>query len=137
MSYCRWSSNDYTCDVYVYGSVGDFWATHVAARRWVSTTELPEPVDLVPGDEASFKAWYERHRAVLDRHGDPDHGYWLDLVEHVGPGGADDVGASFEHDTPGGCADNLQRLADLGLNVPEQVITDLREEQYELDEQNN
>lgn len=135
MSYCRWSSDDYTCDVYVYESFGDVWVTHVANRRWVSTTELPEPVELIPGDEARLTAWFERHRLVLDRHGDPEHGHWLELTEHVGPDGAEDVGASFEHETPGECAANLQRLASLGFNVPQGVIADLLEERSEGDKQ--
>lgn len=137
MSYCRWSSDDYTCDVYVYEAADGVWATHVADRRWVNTTELPKPVELIPGDAANFTAWLERRRLVLDRHGDPVHGHWLDLVEHVGPDGASDVGASFEHDSPGDCATNLQRLADLGFNAPQEVTTALRDEQVELDEQDD
>ena len=35
MSYCRWSSDDFQCDVYVYESVAGGFVTHVAANRVV------------------------------------------------------------------------------------------------------
>lgn len=41
MSYCRWSTNDFQCDLYCYYSVGDFFATHVAANRIHWKVPLP------------------------------------------------------------------------------------------------
>jgi hypothetical protein len=39
MSYCRWSTDNWKCDLYIYESVGDFWALHVAANRNVYTED--------------------------------------------------------------------------------------------------
>jgi hypothetical protein len=42
MSYCRWSSNDFQCDVYVYEDVAGGWTTHVACNRVVYSEPLRE-----------------------------------------------------------------------------------------------
>jgi hypothetical protein len=39
MAYCRFSSDDWRCDVYCYASVSGAWVTHVATNRHVG--ELP------------------------------------------------------------------------------------------------
>lgn len=41
MSYCRWSSMDFKCDLYCYEHCGGFWATHVAGNR-VVTPVIPD-----------------------------------------------------------------------------------------------
>ena len=50
MSYCRFSSDDWQCDVYVYADVAGGWTTHVAAVRFVFDKELPPPVENPDGD---------------------------------------------------------------------------------------
>lgn len=45
MSYCRWSSMNWMCDVYVYEDVDGGWATHVAGRR----RAIPPIPDLLAG----------------------------------------------------------------------------------------
>ena len=119
MSYCRWSSDDYQCDVYVYEDVSGGWTTHTAGRRFHFTTPLPEPVDF----REDFKAWYLRDRQVGGMQGDPKHGHWIDLP---------DVGDDrFNDDTPGECADRLESLREAGFNVPQYAIDALREEAQE------
>ena len=121
MSYCRWSSDDWQCDVYVWADVAGTWRTEVAGRRWIFN-ELPPPVELPhPPTEEQFRAWYDRHERVMRMRDDPKYGHWLDLPEPDG-------GRSHEHDTPGECADNLERLRGLGFNVPQGVIDALRDE---------
>jgi hypothetical protein len=44
-----------------------------------------------------------------------------------------EAGESFRHDSPGDCADNLERLASEGFTVPDWAIAALREEQSEVD----
>lgn len=41
MSWCRWSTNGFRCDLYIYDSVGDFVSVNVAGRR--KLWGLPEP----------------------------------------------------------------------------------------------
>lgn len=125
MSYCRFSSDDWQCDVYVWADIADTWRTEVAGRRWIFN-EIPPPVEFDPLDEKKFRAWFDRHHKLMDMIDDPEHGHWLDLPTPEGC-------HSYEHDTPGECADNLERLRGLGFNVPQGAIDALRAEQEEDD----
>jgi hypothetical protein len=124
MSYCRWSSNDFQCDVYVYESRDGFW-THVAARRPVFDGPLPPPADLPRGfTEAQFEAWIGRRRAV---------DAMVDRATLVDIGGPHD-GTDFCDRLPGECADRLVMLRDAGYWVPQSAIDALRAEQDEIND---
>lgn len=127
MSYCRWSTHDHQCDVYVYEDVAGGWTTWVASRRFEFAEPLPEPVEL--GPDTDVVAWLARHREMTDRFGNPEHGTWVVVPEPGGEGSR-----HFNHDTPGECADNLEHLAGLGIVVPQFAIDALREEQAEMDQ---
>ena len=118
MSYCRWSSDDFQCDVYVYGDVYGGWCTHVAGNRPVFKTALPEPVTWNPDDDASMRAYFERHQVVT--------GMIRDATRV--PIGLPHDGATFDDPTPGACADTLQMLRASGYQVPQYAIDELREE---------
>ena len=127
MSYCRWSSDDYQCDVYVYEDVGGWWQTYVAGRRRVlrEGVSFPPPVsfDDDPGG-------YVRRMAQVTKLVQPSNEGvlwdWVDLPD------LDDD--SFRDGTPGECADRLEWLRDQGLNVPQYAIDALREEQRASEE---
>ncbi len=121
MSYCRWSSDDYQSDVYVWADIAGTWRTEVAGRRWIFTAPLPPPVTIPVGRDGWAEEWVARSNAVSALLDDLDSGHWYDLPEPEG-------GRSYEHDTPGECADNLARLAALGFHIPAGVIEDLRTE---------
>lgn len=110
MSYCRWSSDDLQCDVYVYESAGG-WFTHVAGRRHVLPDHLPPPAD-------TTEEWARRHLVVRKR---------LERAVMVEIGGPHD-GERFTDSTPGECADRLEYLRTCGYNVPQYAIDELREE---------
>ena len=62
MSYCRWSSNDFQCDLYIYSDVNGGWTTHVADCTY--SERIPLPLEnLNPKDYA--EAW-EKHFQELD-----------------------------------------------------------------------
>ncbi len=42
MSYCRWSSDNFKCDLYCYEYVYGGYVTHVAGRRLINHTPLEE-----------------------------------------------------------------------------------------------
>jgi hypothetical protein len=44
MSYCRWSSDDFQCDLYVYEHVDGYYVTWVAPSRYAFKEPLPDPV---------------------------------------------------------------------------------------------
>jgi hypothetical protein len=121
VSYCRFSSDDFQCDVYVWADVDDTWRTMVAGRRWIFD-KLPEPVALPSPPTDIDHPWFKRLDRLQDMRGDPAHGHWLDLPTPEG-------GDSYRHATPGECADNLERLRGLGFNVPQEAIDALRREE--------
>lgn len=114
MSYCRWSSDGFQCDVYVYQS-DQGYETHVAARR--RPKRIPD-LDLTSA--ATIQESLIVQRAALD---DPDN----DLQEI----GLLEDGASFIHESPGECASNLIRLKNLGYQIPQDVIDALIDEWQE------
>ena len=117
MSYCRWSSDDYQSDVYVYEHCDGFWATHVAGRRYVFTGPLPPPLP----SGASSDEWLARHRivsAMLDSETMQDIGLPHDEE-------------TFNDPTPAACADRLESLRALGYRVPQYAIDELRAEAAE------
>lgn len=113
MSYCRWSSDDFDCDVYVYEDTAGGWTTHVAGMRVsIDRSGLP------PEDADVVGSWIGRYQAVMD------------LVQFAGrqPIGLPHDGETFSDPTPGACADRLEELRALGYHVPQWAIDELRKE---------
>lgn len=61
MSYCRFSSNDWSCDLYCYEDVSGGFTTHVASNRIVGEIPKVPPWNSVPVEE-----WFEAHRKQMD-----------------------------------------------------------------------
>ncbi len=140
MSYCRWSSMDFQCDLYVYESVHDCWTLHVAGRRRILPEGYPRTSDFVTAtDEKWVEQWIacreaqeefdaKHYPTVDDQLDQSDHYEWIDLSE-VSPKYA---GESFDVATPGEAADLLEDMKSEGLQFPESIIEELRKEQAEL-----
>lgn len=119
MSYCRWSSDDFQCDVYVYADCRGGWTTHVAGRRRViDPTALPPRVSWTD-DPTAYWQRYNAVNALVDA---------APLVDIELP----HDGETFNDDTPGACADRLEALRALGYVVPQYAIDELRAEQAEM-----
>jgi hypothetical protein len=118
MSYCRFSSDDYQSDGYVYAGVYGGWVTHVAGVRYVFDAPLPAAT---PFDDEHFAEWIARERVVMD------------MVKRARrePLPPPHAGQDYNDDTPGGCADRLEMLRAAGFNVPQCAIDRLREEAAE------
>jgi hypothetical protein len=122
MSYCRWSSNDFQCDVYVYESEDGF-IIHVADNQLVWDVPLPEHYTWEDG-EFDFDRWHARHlqmRALLD---DP-------TTHRRIPIKSKHAGKTYTCATAGEAATNLRVLQLDGLQVPEFAIEALVEEHNE------
>lgn len=113
MSYCRWSSDDFQCDVYVYEHVHGGFVTHVAGNRRTPSEPFPPQVSITDIDA------YIARRKIVDA--------MLEATERK-PIGLPHDGESFNDDTASECADRLERLRALGYNVPQRAIDALREE---------
>lgn len=124
MSYCRFSTDDYQCDVYVYEDVSGGWTTHVASNRVTPPGETrPPPIG----------AWWDRGEAGVADFMDRDKlvTAWLETGERR-PIGLPHDGGSFNDQDPGACADRLESLRAIGYNVPQSAIDALREEASDL-----
>ena len=125
MSYCRWSSMNWRCDLYIYENVAGCWTIHVASQR-VSGKLPPEPLLSLPepgAPEEDMKKWmrrYRKHRNALEV---------APMVEIALP----HAGETFNLPSPGECADKVEELIALGYLCPDYVVPELREEQAELD----
>lgn len=122
MSYCRWSSDDFQCDVYVYEHVSGGFAVHVAGNRVVFTEPLPE---VVPLEKENLNAFMVRHQKVMAM---------VDASERI-PIGLPHDGKEFFEGSAAACADRLESLMGIGYRVPQCAIDALREEAEEAAEQ--
>lgn len=113
MSFCRFSSDDYQCDVYVYASANGY-TTHIAGSRVVFARPLPLPVAF---NEAHIDAWVEREIEV-NRIVEISERKRLTLPF---------AGRSFDDEEASACADRLEKLRSLGYRVPQHAIDALRE----------
>ncbi len=125
MSYCRFSSNDFQCDVYVYASVGDFIAIHVAGSRVTPDTPPPPSIgDWWARGEAGVEDFMARDKAVQA---------WLATAERK-PIGLPHDGQSFQEPDEAAAADRMEALRAAGYNVPQAAIDALRDDAKAIEE---
>jgi hypothetical protein len=116
VSYCRFSSDNFACDVYVYESVGGAFVTHVAGNRVLG--EVPK----LPRPTKENAAEYLAARRAQSKFLDTAKREPIDLPY---------AGQSLGDDTAAECADRLEQLRALGYNVPQYAIDALRHEHNE------
>jgi hypothetical protein len=114
MSYCRWSSDDFQCDVYVYEHMAGGFVVHIADNRVVYSEPLPPPLK----GKFDPNAWIERHRVVSEI---------MNRSERRTIGLEHD-GETMSTDTAGEMAELLGSLRGKGYNVPQYAIDRLLEE---------
>ncbi|HLP99169.1 MAG TPA: hypothetical protein VK149_12075 [Sideroxyarcus sp.] len=147
MSYCRFSSDNFMCDVYVYADCYGGWTTHVAGNRLV-IPPIPEPsfdMVIVRGgtfDKKARKMVYERKIDAVIAHVTATLWGWLRMPHRWSMAiiprkyiGLPHDGGEFNDPTAGDCADRLVWLRGMGYKVPQYVIDALRAEQEETNEE--
>lgn len=138
MSYCRWSSDNFSSDVYVYENCGGGCTTHVAGNRLVfpPIPELPvPPLFGAKYDHAEKRVVYPSSwRKILSRLCTRAWSRWHDLhVWSVGkiprrPIGLEFDGQTLWDATAGSCASRLVHLRAMGYRVPQRAIDALKAE---------
>lgn len=113
MSYCRFSSDNWKSDVYVYASAEDCYSIHVAGNRTVG--ETPEVPDIRTAD---FDEWKAAHDAQMA---------WLNKVERHKID-LPYAGESFCEESPEAAVARLKELQEIGYHVPQYAIERLEEE---------
>lgn len=116
MSYCRWSSDQYQCDVYAYDT-GPLIIIHVASNRYVLADgdTLPEEVNIADASPEEYLAYNRELSDVLSR---------ADLV----PIGLPFDGESFTEAGPAAAYERLVSLREAGYRVTQSALDALAEE---------
>lgn len=117
MSYCRFSSDNWKSDVYVYASAEDCYNIHVASNRTVG--EAPEVPSLMSVDlETNPNIWLDAHKAQME---------WLEKAKR-NKIDLPYAGESFCEESPKAAVARLKELQQLGYHVPQHAIERLQEE---------
>jgi len=117
MAYCRFSTDDFKCDIYVYEDCNGGYTTHLAKNKVEYQTPLPEPIEL---NTDNVIDWHERHHTVMHLHDEAKR------VEIHLPF----AGESFNDETAEELLDRLLQLRRIGYRFPFSVIEAVREEAY-------
>jgi len=110
MSYCRWSSEGFLCDIYCYLSENTEYVIHVAASKIILDENYPNPIEFE--DPRDFYLYNEKLMS------------WLETAKRREIGLPYD-GKSFHYDNPKDAAERLIKLRNIGYNVPQYVIDEL------------
>lgn len=125
MSYCRWSSDNWKCDLYCYKDVHGGWTTHVAGRRRVGLDQLPpDPLLLLTAGGIDSGEWHKKyveHHAILES---------LPFEEITLPY----AGATFNDSTLESFREHLLHLRSVGYNFPDYVLEEIDQEIKERDQ---
>lgn len=116
MSYCRWSSDCYQSDVYVYEDTSGGWTTHVAGSRHHPLKPCPTP----PAKhtvEATMAYWMECDEWLAGV-----SNWEFQNIDHEA------AGRTFNDPTAKDCAERLRRMQSEGLIVPQYAIDALEVE---------
>jgi len=116
MSYCRWSSDNWKCDVYCYEDVSGGWTTHVAAQKRVG--EIPRysfAKDDSKEELDRFMREYKAHNEAVDK-------------STLEPIGLPYDGETFNDPTLEEFKERLIMLKKAGYNVPAWVFETIDEE---------
>ena len=116
MSYCRFSSDCFKCDVYCYygfgGCIEKGYIIHVAAKRVVN--EIP-PMPDTSLAWVDYKKLYDERDAALDLYPRAP----IDLPF---------AGETFEYETLQEFRDKLTELKEIGYRIPEYIFNIIDEE---------
>lgn len=127
MSYCRFSSDEFRSDFYVYANVSGKWTLHVAGSRYLHT---PPPVYVYPEEH---KIVHESGGFGLTPEGSEAWRKWLEECNPLVDIDLPFAGERFDFDTPGECANKLEELAKIGYHLPEGPVERLRSDQEAID----
>lgn len=116
MSYCRWSSNNFHCDLYCYECVDGTFTTHVATNR-VVTPIIPHPAfsSWVTKFPKLWHCWYALH-------------HWSVMHGVREPIGLPWDGETIKDDTPEDWKETLRMLRAAGYRFPDHVLASADEE---------
>jgi len=119
VSYCRFSTDNFGCDVYCYVNDAGAFVTIVAAVRFVGDSPIPV---IAPIEEWGLAVSFNEVARQMD-----ERQAWMDGAERA-PIGLWFDGEEFVDATAGEAAERLEMLRAAGYRVPQRAIDVLREE---------
>jgi hypothetical protein len=131
MSYCRWSSDNFKCDLYCYADVGGGYTTHVAGMKRVDdipSADMPRELrdgslkKGTPEFDAVISAWTDATNAQIKAATDSD----------MVPIGLSYDGASFNDPTLETFRARVVMLREAGYYCPDYVLERIDEEIAEV-----
>ena len=111
MSYCRWSSDNFRCDLYCYADCGGGYTT------WVANNRVVGDIPIVLNDIMS-NDWLDKHNKQME---------FLDNAEREEIGLPHD-GESFNDPTLEAFLERLLYLREVGYNFPDYVLGRIMDE---------
>ena len=111
MSFCRWSSDNWACDLYCYEDVSGGFTTHVAGSRIANLQDMPKVTAEIGTEEWSIQLKAQQT--------------WDHVCEPIGL--AHD-GASFNDPDLQSFQEMLLMLREAGYNFPDYVLNAIQEE---------
>jgi hypothetical protein len=130
MSYCRFSSDDFRCDVYAYEHCYGGFMVHVAGNKtigYVPRVWHPPRAWITERAESGWRMWRYKAASHLSWATYRLQMLYLERAPRRDLGLAHD-GESFCEPDAGACADRLLSLRDAGYRVPQYAIDALRME---------
>ncbi len=113
MSYCRWSDDDFQCDLYCYADVMGGYTIHVASRRYKFNKPVPPRISWENGEE-----WLARQDEIDQMIKDAD------MVEI----GLEFDGQTFSENTAHDFLVRLLKLRKAGYKFPDHILDAVKEE---------
>jgi hypothetical protein len=117
MSYCRWSTDNFGCDLYCYADVSGGWTTHVAGNRHIGDIPKLPPLAICKTREGADQ-WVRACKVQSD---------WLATAARRPIGGPHD-GATFNDGTIFDFKARLLMLREAGYRFPDNVLAAVEEE---------
>ena len=115
MSYCRFSSDSFRCDLYVYEHVNGGFMVHVAGNR--VPDDIPHELELTK-ENANSGAWLSSHMAMMKA---------LEKCERI-PITLPHAGETFNEPDLECLKARLLALRQVGYLFPDHVLQDIDEE---------
>ena len=112
MSYCRWSSDDWKCDIYAYESAKGY-QIHVAGNRIQG--DIPGTLNIT---ESNVEEWVTAHNKQMD---------FIKTAERK-PIGLPNDGESYLCETLEDFRNKLTELKETGYHIPKDVFDAIKSE---------
>jgi hypothetical protein len=118
MSYCRWSSDNFNCDLYCFEHCGGWWQTYVASSRqrvwfrmfhWITDKRIHSIRGKYAMRIPRFQTWHWPH--------------WLTHKPIRHPL----AGAAYEDPTEADMFERIWKLNQQGFKVPQHLLTEINE----------